>query len=41
MKELTLTELKNILTRNELEYFIKKQDKNIVKIHFYIKEESS
>jgi hypothetical protein len=41
MKDVTLMELKEILTKNNLEYFIKKQNGNIVKIHFYIKEESS
>ena len=41
MEDVTLMELKEILTKNKLEYFIKKQNGNIVKIHFYIKEESS
>ena len=41
MNDVTLEELKKILSENNLEYFIKKKNGNIVKIHFYIKEETS
>jgi len=39
MKDVTLNELKRILSQNKLEYFIKEQNDNIIKIHFYVKDE--
>jgi|11_taG_2_1085331.scaffolds.fasta_scaffold41288_2 hypothetical protein len=39
LNEITLSELKQILTDNNLEFFVKKQKDNIVKIHFMVKDE--
>lgn len=37
--DVTLKELIKILAENKLEFYIKKQKDNIVKIHFMVKEE--
>lgn len=39
VQDVTLNELKRILSQNNLEYFIKEQNENIIKIHFYVKDE--
>lgn len=37
--DVTLKELIKILAENKLEFYIKKQKDNIVKIHFMVREE--
>ena len=39
-RQVTLDELRKIFTENRLEFFIKKEKDNIVKVNFIIKEET-
>ncbi len=41
MTEVTLADLKKILTENSLEFYIKKTKGNIVKVHFYVHDEET
>lgn len=38
-KEVSLTELKEILNAHEVEYFVKKHSNGVAKIHFLVREE--
>jgi len=40
LRQVTLVELRKILTENQLEFFIKKEKDNIVKVNFIVKEET-
>jgi hypothetical protein len=40
-KDPTLKELKDIFNEHNLEFFIKKEKGNVVKVHFMIKEEEN
>jgi len=40
LRQVTLVELRKILTENNLEFFIKKEKDNIVKVNFIVKEET-
>jgi len=40
LRQVTLVELRKILTENSLEFFIKKEKDNIVKVNFIVKEET-
>lgn len=40
LRQVTLVELRKILTENRLEFFIKKEKDNIVKVNFIVKEET-
>lgn len=39
LRQVTLNELRKILVENKLEFFIKKEKDNIVKVNFIVKEE--
>jgi len=40
LRQVTLVELRKILTENQLEFFIKREKDNIVKVNFIVKEET-
>ena len=40
LRQVTLDELRKILVENRLEFFIKKEKDNIVKVNFIVKEET-
>lgn len=40
LRQVTLNELRRILVENKLEFFIKKEKDNIVKVNFIVKEET-
>jgi hypothetical protein len=40
LRQVTLNELRKILVENRLEFFIKKEKDNIVKVNFIVKEET-
>jgi hypothetical protein len=40
LRQVTLNELRKILVENQLEFFIKKEKDNIVKVNFIVKEET-
>lgn len=40
LRQVTLNELRRILVENQLEFFIKKEKDNIVKVNFIVKEET-
>ena len=39
LRQVTLNELRKIFIENNLEFFIKKEKDNIVKVNFIVKEE--
>lgn len=41
MKEVSLKDLRRILTKNELEYYISEENGNVVKINFIVKDEET
>ena len=40
LRQVTLDELRKILVENRLEFFIKKEKDNIIKVNFIVKEET-
>ena len=40
LRQVTLDELRKILVENRLEFFIKKEKDNIVKVNFIVKEKT-
>lgn len=40
LRQVTLNELRKILVENKLEFFIKKEKDNIVKVNFILKDET-
>jgi hypothetical protein len=39
-KDPTINELRKIFIENELEFYIKKEKKGVIKVHFLVREEN-